>query len=415
MPMLTKSLVVGALAHGAVLASASAAWAGYEPHKYTEPGTGLVLEYNLYVPESYEAGRKYPLLVFLHAAGTAEDLPRNLSSSGKGWTGSFLDNGDAEKYASFFLVPISQTNASGWGDGRSNAEKFEGRLTVVVLKQLLASGEYNLDADRLYITGPSMGGRGSWELIEKNPGFFAAAVPCAAPGLDDFAAVVNENIWSVNGEKDSTVMDNRATIAGIRAAGGNPIYTELKGHGHDTWRSVYPTDAFMAWMYAQRRGVPWWNVSQVPKLTEPLTPGQVVVSGPTEPTGGSGGGTGAGGAGGAGTNGGAGPSGGGAGETSAGGSAGAPAGGSSTAPGGVGTGGGIAGSSSAAGAGGSPAAAGSSSTPPTAGAAGEPSGADTESGCSLRGAPVPTSAAWGALVLALSLFGRRAARRQALR
>ncbi|MGK3990801.1 hypothetical protein WMF37_32370 [Sorangium sp. So ce291] len=257
--------------------------AGYEPHKYTEPGTGLVLEYNLYVPNDYDRGRKYPLLVFLHAAGQDSDLPRDLRSSGKGWTGSFLDNGDDKKYPSFFLIPISQTNRSGWGDGRSDAEKFEGRLTIVVLKQLVASGEYNIDPDRLYLTGPSMGGRGTWDMIEKNPGLFAAAVPAAAPGLDEPEKVVGENIWSINGERDSTVGDNRKTIAAIRALGGNPIYTELAGHGHDTWRDIYPSDAFMEWVYAQRRGVPWWYVSEVPKVPHPLTPGQPAVTGPTGP------------------------------------------------------------------------------------------------------------------------------------
>jgi hypothetical protein len=274
--------LASALLVSAIVMAASPAGADYEPHKYTEPGTGLILEYNLYVPEGYDSAQKYPLLVFLHAAGGT--LPRTLSMSGKGWTGSFLDAGDADKYPSFFLIPISQTDSSGWGDGRSDVEKFEGRLTIVVLKELLASGRYNLDADRLYVTGPSMGARGTWDMIEKNPGLFAAAVPAAAPGLDDYAAVVHENIWSINGENDSTVQDNRQTIAGIRAAGGNPIYTELADHGHDSWRSIYPTPDFMAWVYAQRRGVPWWNVSVIPHVTEPLTPGQTVVSGPSTPS-----------------------------------------------------------------------------------------------------------------------------------
>ncbi|WP_437308935.1 hypothetical protein [Sorangium sp. So ce388] len=268
------SMVMGVTRHAA---------AGYEPHKYTEPGTGLVLEYNLYVPNDYDREQKYPLLVFLHAAGRDSDLPRNLSSSGKGWTGSFIDDGDDKKYPSFFLIPISQTNRSGWGDGRSDAEKFEGRLTIVVLKQLVASGEYNIDPDRLYLTGPSMGGRGTWDMIEKNPGLFAAAVPAAAPGLDEPEKVVGENIWSINGERDSTVSDNRKTIDAIRALGGNPIYTELAGHGHDTWREIYPSDAFMEWMYAQRRGVPWWHVSHVPTVPDRLTPGQPAVTGPTGP------------------------------------------------------------------------------------------------------------------------------------
>jgi Putative esterase len=272
------------MAFALCLAITSQASAGYEGHKYTEPGTGQVLEYNLYVPNDYDETKSYPLLVFLHAANNTNPPRRSLSSDGKGWTGSFLENGRDKKFPSFFLIPISQTNSSGWGDGRSDTEKFEGRLTIVVLKELVASGEYNIDPDRLYVTGPSMGGRGSWDMIEKNPGFFAAAAPIAAPGLDDAAKVIGENIWSINGERDSTVGDNRDTIEAIRELGGNPIYTELAGRGHDTWRAVYPTDAFMTWMYAQRRGVPWWNVSQVPELSDRLTPDQVVVSGPTEPT-----------------------------------------------------------------------------------------------------------------------------------
>lgn len=378
-----------------VLLTTSRANAGYEGHKYVEPGTGLVLEYNLYVPAQYDATKKYPLLVFLHAAGGT--LPRTLSNSGKGWTGSFLDGDDANDYPSFFLVPISQTDASGWGDGRSNAEKFEGRLTIVVLKELLASAQYNLDADRLYVTGPSMGGRGTWDMLEKNPGFFAAGVPCAAPGLDDYAAVVHENIWSINGEKDSTVNDNRSTIEGIRAAGGNPIYTELAGHGHDSWRTIYPSDDFMRWMYAQRRGVPWWNVSEVPKVAEPLTPGQVVVSGPTEPSGGAGG---------------------------SGGSAGATTGAGGTASGGGGAastsgGAGVGGTTGASGAGGTTAGGVSTHTPGggggsavTAGTASAPNGEapsdlQSDSSCALSGAPRRGSLWHVAVALLLGLGLKR--------
>jgi hypothetical protein len=215
---------------------------------------------------------------------------------------------------------------------------------------------------------------------------------------------VNENIWSVNGEKDSTVMANRATIAGIRAAGGNPIYTELEGHGHDSWRTLYPSDAFMTWMYAQRRGVPWWNVSEVPTLAEPLTPGQVVVSGPSEPTGGAGG---------------SGPSSGGAG---AGGSGGAVTGGSAMGPsagGSAGSGGGHASAGAAAG-GLFSAGAGGNSGSGTSSIAGSPvaespalppvSG-DSDSNCSLRSPLGRTDGAWPALLLALSLAGRRATKR----
>ena len=89
---------------------------------------------------------------------------------------------------------------------------------------------------------------------------FAAAAPAAGPADPrDATLYASQNIWAINGTTDSTAADNTAAINGIRMAGGNPIYTLLQGRGHDTWRSVYKDPQFIAWMYAQRRGVPWWQ------------------------------------------------------------------------------------------------------------------------------------------------------------
>lgn len=253
------------------LLSVRSALADYEPNAYVEPGTNLRLEYNLYVPNGYEPGgsTKYPLMVFLHAANNTNPPNRTLSSDGQGWVeaGGWVEPENQQKYPSFFLIPISQTNSSGWGDPTSQGaeQKFEGRLTVVVVQELLT--RYRIDADRLYITGPSMGGRGTWDIIRRNPALFAAAAPCAAPAsAADAALYAGQNIWSINGENDSTVEANRSAVDAIRAACGNPIYSEYANHGHDTWREIYPMPEFLEWMYAQRRGVPWATVSTAPTL-----------------------------------------------------------------------------------------------------------------------------------------------------
>jgi len=236
----------------------------FQPNKYTDPMTKEVLEYNLVVPSGYNANAdtKYPLLVCLHAANNDPNPMRTLSSDGHCWVQQLM-TADGGKNPSFYMAPISQTNMSGWGDAGPNSpitqqEKFEGRLTVVVVTELLT--RYKIDADRLYITGPSMGGRGTWDIVRRNPGMFAAAAPAAAPAsAADAKLYLNENLWSINGENDSTAKDNEDAILAIRAAGGNPIYTELANHGHDTWRTVYPMPEFIAWVFAQRRGVPWWT------------------------------------------------------------------------------------------------------------------------------------------------------------
>jgi poly(3-hydroxybutyrate) depolymerase len=242
--------------------------ADYVGNKYTDPATGQVLEYNVYVPAGYDQTKKYPLMVFLHAANTNQiPPPRTLSSDGVGWTGTFLRSPYLAGDPSFFMIPISQTNMSGWGEATqpiSTPEKFEGELTIKVLKSDVMT-KYNIDPNRLYITGPSMGGRGTWDILRRYPTLFAAAAPAAAPASpDDAALFLNQNIWAICGEVDPIVQGERDAVAAIRKLGGNPIYTELAGHGHDSWRWVYPDPQFVPWIYAQRLGIPWWTVSKPP-------------------------------------------------------------------------------------------------------------------------------------------------------
>jgi hypothetical protein len=242
--------------------------ADYVGNKYTDATTGQVLQYNVFVPTGYDATKKYPLLVFLHAANTNQiPPPRTLASDGVGWTGSFINTPHQATDPSFFMIPISQTNMSGWGEATdpiSTPEKFEGELTIKVMKSDVMT-KYNIDPTRLYITGPSMGGRGTWDILRRYPGLFAAAAPAAAPASPtDAALFLNENIWAICGQVDPIVQGERDTITAIRKLGGNPIYTELAGHGHDSWRWVYPDPQFVPWMYAQRLGVPWWTVSKPP-------------------------------------------------------------------------------------------------------------------------------------------------------
>ncbi|MES1172892.1 MAG: hypothetical protein ABUL62_01095 [Myxococcales bacterium] len=273
----------GALACAVValgLSSAGQARADYEANKYTEPGTNLVLEYNLYVPPNLTAGSKYPLLVYLHAANDEAMPHRTLASDGKGWVPQLM-TADKAKTVAFYMIPISQTNSSGWGDPVgpiSDPEKFEGRLTVVALKGLL--DKYPIDRDRLYVTGASMGARGTYDLLRRYPDLFAAGAPCASPASPADAAIyATQNIWAVMGSVDPVVQPNRDTIAAIRKVCGNPIYTELDGHGHDSWRSIYPMPEFIAWMFAQRRGVPWPQVSSAPTPAQILAAEQAPVKG----------------------------------------------------------------------------------------------------------------------------------------
>ena len=149
---------------------------------------------------------------------------------------------------------------------------------MVVLKELLA--KHPIDPDRLYVTGASMGARGTYDLLRRYPDFFAAGAPAASPASPADAAVyARQNIWAIMGSVDTAVQPNRVTIAAIRKVRGNHIYSELDGHGHDSWRSIYPMPEFIAWMFAQRRGVPWTEVSKAPTPEQILAAEQAPVKG----------------------------------------------------------------------------------------------------------------------------------------
>lgn len=104
------------------------------------------------MPDGYDPAKKYPLMVVLHAANTNQiPPPRTLSSDGKGWASTFINTPHQTTDPSFFMIPISQTNASGWGEATqpiSTPEKFEGRLTIQVLKTDVMT-KYSIDPNRL--------------------------------------------------------------------------------------------------------------------------------------------------------------------------------------------------------------------------------------------------------------------------
>ena len=114
-----------------------------------------------------------------------------------------------------------------------------------------------IDADRVYLTGLSMGGFGSFDLGARHPEWFAAVAPiCGAADPSKMAALKHTPIWIVHGDQDEAVPVNRSrsAVKALRDAGGYPIYTELPGVGHDSWTPSYEdNDGVVPWMFRQRR------------------------------------------------------------------------------------------------------------------------------------------------------------------
>jgi predicted esterase len=128
------------------------------------------------------------------------------------------------------------------------------RLTLEVLDQLRK--EFSLDDHRLYITGLSMGGYGTWDVIARHPKLFAAAVPVCGGGDENNAPLIKDiPIWCFHGGADPTVPTERSRnmIKALKDAGGNPKYTEYPGVGHNSWDKAYSEPELPKWLFAQKR------------------------------------------------------------------------------------------------------------------------------------------------------------------
>jgi predicted peptidase len=128
------------------------------------------------------------------------------------------------------------------------------RLVLELLHDL--EGTFNLDTQRLYVTGQSLGGFGTWSVISEHPEMFAAAIPVCGGGDESAAPKLTKvSIWAFHGEKDEAVSVERSRkmIGAIRRAGGTPRYTEYKGAGHVIWDKVFGEPELLPWVFAQNR------------------------------------------------------------------------------------------------------------------------------------------------------------------
>jgi predicted peptidase len=134
-------------------------------------------------------------------------------------------------------------------------DRGAGRLALAALWALRR--EYNIDPDRIYLVGLSMGGSGAWDFAVRNPTLFAAVVPICGAGNPERAAVLTRlPIWCFHGEKDPLVSVNHARemIAAIKKAGGSPRYSEYPEVGHNSYVNAFADPELLKWLFAQRRG-----------------------------------------------------------------------------------------------------------------------------------------------------------------
>jgi predicted peptidase len=114
---------------------------------------------------------------------------------------------------------------------------------------------YKIDKSRIYVTGISMGGFGSWMCLNESPNRFAAAAPiCGGAKLEWAEKMVNVPIWTFHGDKDSLVpvSGTQNMVNAIKKAGGKKVlFTSYEGVNHDSWTQTYANQLFYDWLFQQ--------------------------------------------------------------------------------------------------------------------------------------------------------------------
>ncbi len=204
----------------------------------------------LYVPENYDPdGEPLPLLLFLHGAG----------ERGKG--GEELDRvaihgppklAKAGKDLPFIVVSPQAPEGEGW---QAIIEAWQPDILNALLDRL--ERELNVDKSRVYLTGLSMGGFGSWRFAAANPERFAAVVPICGGGEPDKMAesLAKVPIWAFHGAKDNVVQleKSQEMVDAVKAAGGEIKFTVYPDAGHDSWTATYDNPEVTEWLLKHRR------------------------------------------------------------------------------------------------------------------------------------------------------------------
>ena len=150
---------------------------------YTNPITKTVMKYRLFIPKNYDKTKQYPMVGFLHGAGQVDSNNITQITANNGalfWAADSIQ----KKYPSFILAPNSNGSegywgTAFWGDGNFLQESYELSESlenyINIINEL--KNKYSLDTNRLYSTGLSMGGAGTWASLTRFPNMFAAAIP----------------------------------------------------------------------------------------------------------------------------------------------------------------------------------------------------------------------------------------------
>lgn len=206
-----------------------------------EKNVPVELDYLLYLPEGYrKQNKKWPLMLFLHGAGERGSDLQKVKRHGPP---KLVEQG---KELPFIVVSPLCPARKFWS---LNVDQL-----IVLLDEIEA--KYDVDPERVYLTGLSMGGYGTWALGCIYPERFAAIAPICGGGIPNLAGMLKDvPVWAFHGGKDRVVLTKRSQemVDGVKSAGGQARLTIYPEAGHDSWTKTYNNPELYKWFLSHKK------------------------------------------------------------------------------------------------------------------------------------------------------------------
>jgi len=236
----------------------------FEKRTYTS-STGQELPYRILYPENYDKTKKYPLILFLHGAGErGKDNEKQLTHGST----LFTDSTNRKAYPAIVIFP--QCPEEGyWGNVDVNRSTSPITLqfdytkpitpalqaAIELLKKIIVSE--GVDKSRVYITGLSMGGMGTFEAVYRYPELFAAAVPiCGGADVEAYDKRVSKIPFRIfHGDQDGVVdvKHSRAIVKKLMVLNATVVYIEYPEVNHNSWDNAFAEPDFLSWIFSKKR------------------------------------------------------------------------------------------------------------------------------------------------------------------